>query len=462
MATRAARLRAARRRRPDHPVELPAADAGLEDRARRSRRATRVVLKPAEFTLADRACLRRDLCARPACRRAWSTSSPATARPAPRSSTIPDVDKIAFTGSTEVGRDHPQRHRRQRQAALARARRQVARSSSSTTPTSTAPSRAWSTRSGSTRARSAAPARACWCRRRSPSASSTKLRARMETLRVGDPLDKAIDIGAIVAPVQLERITRLVEAGRRRGRDDLAAVVGRARPTAASTRRRCSPTSRPPATIAQVEIFGPVLVAMTLPHARRGGRARQQHALRPGRQRLDREHQPRARRRAARSRPASVWINCTNLFDAASGFGGYRESGFGREGGTRGHVRVREAAPGASASQAAGRANVQRAGRRARIGDAARIDRTAKLYIGGKQARPDSGYSRTVHRPRRRAASARSARATARTSATPSRRRTRPTGWADATAHNRAQILYYIAENLSARADEFAAPHRRA
>ena len=85
------------------------------------------------------------------------------------------------------------------------------------------------------------------------------------------------------------------------------------------------------------------------------------------------------------------------------------------------------------------------------------IDRTPKLFIGGKQARPDSGYSRRRARCRRAGASARSATAIARTSATPSRPRTRPRGWAKLSGHQRAQILYYIAENLSARHDEFAA-----
>ena len=69
-----------------------------------------------------------------------------------------------------------------------------------------------------------------------------KLRARMEKLRVGSPLDKAVDMGAIVAPVQLERIRGLVDAGRRRRRRRCGSRRGRARPKAASIRRRCSPT----------------------------------------------------------------------------------------------------------------------------------------------------------------------------------------------------------------------------
>src|SRR6185437_8185890 len=85
----------------------------------------------------------------------------------------------------------------------------------------------------------------------------------------------------------------------------------------------------------------------------------------------------------------------------------------------------------------------------------ARIDRTAKLYIGGKQVRPDSGYSREVHAPdgtfvgevgdgnrkdiRDAVAAARSA-----------------DKWSQTSAHGRAQVLYYLAENLAVRAEEFA------
>ena len=76
---------AARRRGPDHPVELPAADAGVEDRAG-ARRREHGRAEAGRDDAADRAALLRRRCARPSCRRASSTSSPATAAPAPRSS----------------------------------------------------------------------------------------------------------------------------------------------------------------------------------------------------------------------------------------------------------------------------------------------------------------------------------------------------------------------------------------
>jgi aldehyde dehydrogenase (NAD+) len=105
------------------------------------------------------------------------------------------------------GRTHPAPpDRRLGQEAVAGTRRQVAFHRFRERRSRRGESRASSTRSGSTRARSAAPDRALSCRRhRRP--FHEKLKARMEKLRVGDPLDKAMDMGAVVAPVQVEQIT---------------------------------------------------------------------------------------------------------------------------------------------------------------------------------------------------------------------------------------------------------------
>jgi aldehyde dehydrogenase (NAD+) len=150
-----------------------------------------------------------------------------------------------------------------------------------------------------------------------------------------------------------------------------------------------------------------------------------------------------------------VWVNSTNLFDASAGFGGYRESGFGREGGREGVYEYLK--PKAWAKRKPRLAAKPLPAIRAKP-DAGLplIDRTAKLFIAGKQARPDGNYSRPILSPkgeligevgegnrkdiRNAVAAARAAEA-----------------WSKATAHNRAQILYYIAENLSGRRDEFAA-----
>jgi len=123
-----------------------------------------------------------------------------------------------------------------------------------------------------------------------------KLKARMQTLRVGDPLDKSMDIGAIVAPVQLEKIERLVGEGTAEG-----ATLWQpdwARPTEGFFYPPTLLTDIGPASkVAQEEIFGPVLAAMPF-RTPADAVARQQHALRACGQRMDREHQPRPRHRA--------------------------------------------------------------------------------------------------------------------------------------------------------------------
>ena len=290
----------------------------------------------------------------------------------------------------------------------------------------------------------------------------TRLRARMETLRVGDPRDKAIDIGAIIAPVQLERIERLV----RQGVDEGAKMW---QPSWSCPRDGWfyPPTLftdvEPAATIAQVEIFGPVLVAMTfrtpeeaieLANNTRYGLAASVWT----------ENVNLALDLAAKIKAGTVWINSTNLFDAASGFGGYRESGFGREGGREGLWEYVQ--PGWEAE--AKKKKDIRDDRDIRDGEDDRdeddgapsglppIDRTAKLYIGGKQTRPDGEASRRILGPDGRLIGevGEGNRKDVR-NAVEAARKAAP-GWAKATAHLRAQILYYIAENLAARRDEFA------
>ncbi len=289
-----------------------------------------------------------------------------------------------------------------------------------------------------------------------------KLKARMETLRVGDPLDKAVDMGAIVAPVQLERIEELVRRGQEEG-----ATLWQPSWTCPRDGWFYPPTLftevSPAATIAQVEIFGPVVVLMTfrtpveaveLANNTRYGLAAS----------LWTENINLALDVAPQLQAGTVWINCTNVFDAASGFGGYRESGFGREGGREGlreYVRwawEKPAGRGAAKSTRRGaKKTAAKSGARRPVGALPPIDRTPKLYIGGKQVRPDSGYSLPVldgsgqrigevgHANRKDVRNAVEAAHKAAVS------------WARTTAHGRAQVLYYLAENLAARAEELAA-----
>ena len=272
-----------------------------------------------------------------------------------------------------------------------------------------------------------------------------KLKRRMDGLRIGDPLDKCIDVGAVVDPIQLATITDMVN-----GSDGVVYH--------ANTPLPASGCYYPPTLITglgtasrlmQDEVFGPVLVSMTfrtpteavdLANNTRFGLAAS----------IWTENVNLALDIAPKVKAGVVWVNATNLFDAAAGFGGVRESGFGREGGWEGLLAylkpaatVKPLKPVTPVAEPSSFATPE-------------LDRTAKLFIGGKQARPDGGYSRAVFSPKgallghvglgnrkdiRNAVEAAHA----------------AKGWGKATGHNRAQILYYIAENLSARAGEFAA-----
>jgi aldehyde dehydrogenase (NAD+) len=285
-----------------------------------------------------------------------------------------------------------------------------------------------------------------------------KLRERMEKLRVGDPLDKAVDIGAIVAPVQLERIEKLCKIGVEEG----ARIW---QPSWSVPQEGCfyPPTLftevSPAATIAQVEIFGPVVVVMTfrtpgesveLANNTRYGLAASVWT----------ENINLALDVAPRIKAGTVWINCTNVFDAASGFGGYRESGFGREGGREGlweYVKPKWESDLKKGSRQAKVAKENgKTAKKTRASKEVGIDRTAKLYIGGKQARPDQGYSFPVYDSRGKLIGEASTgnRKDIRNAVEAAHK---GAGWSSTTAHNRAQILFYIAENLAARADEFTA-----
>ncbi|MFN9452784.1 MAG: aldehyde dehydrogenase family protein [Gemmatimonadota bacterium] len=299
-----------------------------------------------------------------------------------------------------------------------------------------------------------------------------KLRARMETLRVGGPLDKAVDMGAIVDPVQRDRIAGLVAQGEAQG-------ATRWQPSWAVPAQGCwyPPTLftnvETSNVIAREEIFGPVLVTMPFrtPAESVALANNTPYGLAAS---VWSENINLALDIAPKLKAGVVWINATNLFDAAAGFGGYRESGYGREGGREGFVEylvpswekrigraprvvrpaARAARSAAARSAAAPAARIAPDAGHALPGPA--VDRTAKLFVGGKQARPDAGYSRVILDPQGRAIGEvgegnrkdlRNAVEAAQAAAP---------GWAATSGHARAQVLYYLAENLSARADEFA------
>lgn len=264
-----------------------------------------------------------------------------------------------------------------------------------------------------------------------------KVKDRMEKLRVGDPLDKAIDIGAIVAPVQLQRIGELVEQGRAEGAEIFQPSW------ACPTEGWFYPPTllthvAPASTVAQIEIFGPVLVAMTFRTPSEAVELANNtvYGLAAS---VWTENVNLAHEVAARVKAGTIWINCTNQFDAASGFGGYRESGYGREGGREGlfeYVKPVRSAAISHVAQAATNSTTT-----------AGIDRTHKMYIGGKQARPDWGLSLPVLGQEVGRGNRKDLRNAVEAAIGAQK------GWAATTPNLRAQILYYLAENLEAARD---------
>ena len=282
-----------------------------------------------------------------------------------------------------------------------------------------------------------------------------KLRARMEQLKVGNPLDKCVDIGAIVDKVQLKTIDELVQLGVREGNalwqpsSWTCPAEGCFYPPTLFT--NVSPSS----SIAQEEIFGPVLVAMSFrTHKEAVALANNtRYGLACS---LWTEDINLALDMAPQIKAGTVWINCTNMFDAAAGFGGYRESGFGREGGKEGlyeytRMKVEDSFSETPVLPTIDPATTPEPAENG-IHD---IDRTTKMYVGGKQARPDGGYSTLIHnrlgayigevsagnrKDIRNAVEAAHANSS----------------WPAMTGHARAQVLYFIAENLAVRRAEFA------
>lgn len=272
------------------------------------------------------------------------------------------------------------------------------------------------------------------------------LRRRMGTLVTGDPLEKSTDVGAVVHPVQLQRIRQLVEQGRKEG----AKLFQGTAPEGCFFPPTLATEVEPASVLSSEEIFGPVVTltpfrtpedAVALANNTRYGLAGS----------IWSENINLAIDIAAKVKAGVIWINCANIFDAGAGFGGYRESGFGREGGREGMTAyLAQPAPKPRKPEQEPTALLTTP---AETLETSAVDRTAKLYVGGKQARPDSGYSYAVQ----------GAKSVVGLAGLGNRKDIRNAveaahkagGWGAQTGHNRAQVLYYVAENLSARAAEF-------
>ncbi|MGB0704073.1 MAG: aldehyde dehydrogenase family protein [Paracoccaceae bacterium] len=273
-----------------------------------------------------------------------------------------------------------------------------------------------------------------------------KIRARMAKLRLGNPLDKSVDMGPLVDPAQVARVNSLVDANTNgtcfQPNIDLPKQGCFYPPTLLTELSPSDP-------LMQEEIFGPVLVstsfrtpqeAVQLANNTRYGLAAS----------IWSENVNLCLGLAPALKAGVIWVNGTNMFDAAAGFGGIRESGFGREGGWEGLTAYTK--PKAQTTARSLKPILAKTGTKSA---AFGLDRTTKLYIGGKQTRPDSGYSTAVFDaagdfisdvPSANRKDIRNAVEAAQAAEK----------WSGSTGHLRAQILYFIAENLSARAAEFA------
>ena len=161
-----------------------------------------------------------------------------------------------------------------------------------------------------------------------------KLRERIQTLRVGNPLDKNTDVGAINSRMQLEKIQELVESGVAEGAQIVQSqckLPARGFWFAPTFFTGVSQSSR----IAQEEIFGPVLSVLTFrtPEEALEKANNTPYGLSAG---VWTEKGSRILKMAAKLRAGVIWANTYNKFDPTSPFGGFKESGFGREGGLHG------------------------------------------------------------------------------------------------------------------------------
>ena len=269
-----------------------------------------------------------------------------------------------------------------------------------------------------------------------------KIKQRIKTLRLGLSLDKSTDIGSLVSKTQFQRVSEMVGEGLNHGGELFQAC------DLNSERNYYPPTlitevdsSHP---LVQEEIFGPVLVSMTfrtqseaidLANNSRYGLAAS----------IWSENINRAMDVAPKVKAGVIWINCHNQFDASCGFGGIKESGFGREGGKEGLYEYLKP-QGLKSSSPSNSASVS-------VREEA-IDRTLKLYIGGKQVRPDGGHSlATYNADGSQAAYVGSGnRKDIRNAISAA---SKASAWGSLSGHGRAQVIYFIAENLAVRESEW-------
>jgi len=287
-----------------------------------------------------------------------------------------------------------------------------------------------------------------------------KLKTRLGHFRIGHSLDKTIDMAAIVDESQRKSVADFVEEARDEGADVF--------------QTECPPGCfYPPTLITGVntasrvvmeEIFGPVLVALPFRTAKEAIAIANNTLYGLGAS-VHSEQLPLALETAKHIQAGAVWINCHNLFDAAAGFGGYKQSGFGRDGGKEGlfeyvkpawQQKVRIAQLSFDMAKFGSSYTADSPAINGNGSEDISVDRTYKLYYGGAQKRPDANYSRVIRSVEGKvmAQVGESNRKDVR-NAVEAAAKAQP-AWAKKSPFNRQQILYYIAENLEIRKRGFA------
>jgi len=282
-----------------------------------------------------------------------------------------------------------------------------------------------------------------------------KVKARMAKLIVGSPLDKNTDVGAIVDEVQRQRIDALVEQSKSEGAncwqpDQSLPNNGCFYPPTLLTDMETTNTAY------REEIFGPVLSVVSF-REQREAIALANNTTYGLASTIWSENINRALDVAPQIQAGVVWINTSNRFDASCGFGGYKESGMGREGGAEGMLEyMKPTVELASEQTITAGSSTEGDAYQAEMKQGAlpSIDSTAKLYIGGKQCRSDNENTLEVISPsgelcgrvpegsrkdiRNAVEAAHGAKS-----------------WAGKNGHSKAQIIYFMAENLAYREQEF-------
>ncbi len=277
------------------------------------------------------------------------------------------------------------------------------------------------------------------------------LKDRMTKIRVGDPMDKNIDMGAINSRDQLEKIKRYVRTGQEEG-----AQIWQPQCVCPSEGNFFPPTIftgvEPTHTIAQEEIFGPVLAIMTFRTPAEAVELANNtpYGLAASVWTKDVSKMVKVARDL---RAGTIWGNGTNKFDAAAEFGGYKESGFGREGGVQGlREYLKTESPVENKKPA-----LQTPALNSPLVASASVWKTPKMLIGGKQVRSESGRYYKIHDRTGKTLLANAnlgSRKDIRDAVEAAQ--TALPGWMKTTPYNRGQILYRMAEMLSSRAEEFA------